>query len=246
MTLPNRKSAHPDTAVLRESARIAEEYARREREIGSERYAPWRPDVALTLEERSREAARMLACAGCFPNPNSACFEVGYGKIGWLGQLISWGAPASKLCGLELDAARAGIAQAALPIADLRVGDATEIPWPDEAFHLVICSTVMTSILDRDVRRRVAREIERVLAPGGALLWYDFAYDNPRNRQVSGIRRRELRALFPALEGEIRSVTLAPPVARAVAPLSHFLASALALLPFLRTHLLAVLVKSKI
>jgi len=187
----------------------------------------------------------MLARAGCFPGRDSVCLEVGYGKIGWLGQLIAWGAPASKLCGLELDGARAKIAQAALPSADLREGDATRIPWPDGTFQLVVCSTVMTSILDGQVRRRVAREIERVLAPGGALLWYDFAFDNPRNRQVSGIRRRELHTLFSALEGEIRSVTLAPPIARAVAPLSHFAAAALALLPFLRTHLLAVLVKAR-
>ena len=43
-------------------------------------------------------------------------------------------------------------------------------------------------------------------------MWYDFRFDNPQNRQVRGIGRRELRALFPQLRGRIRSVTLAPPL----------------------------------
>jgi hypothetical protein len=107
----------------------------------------------------------------------------------------------------------------------------------------VIASTVFTSILDPRVRWLIADEIIRVMAPGGALLWYDFAYDNPRNRNVRGIRRSEIRKLFPGLQGTIYRVTLAPPLGRLVVPRSRALATLLDGIPLLRTHLLAVLTK---
>jgi len=135
------------------------------------------------------------------------------------------------------------IGRGILPLADLRIGDATELPYPSNVFRLVIASTVFTSILDSNVRRLVADEISRVLAKGGALLWYDFAFNNPRNPHVRKVSRKELRSLFPLLTGKIRSVTLAPPLARLIAPWSLTLARLLELIPLLRTHLLAVLVK---
>jgi hypothetical protein len=89
----------------------------------------------------------------------------------------------------------------------------------------------------------VAGEITRVLAPGGALLWYDFAVNNPWNPHVRKVDRKGLRELFPELSGEIRSITLAPPIARFAAPKSWVLATMLEAIPFLRTHLIGVLVK---
>jgi hypothetical protein len=102
---------------------------------------------------------------------------------------------------------------------------------------------VLSSILDQKVRRLVASEAVRVIAPGGVLLWYDFAYNNLRNPNVRKVDRSELKRLFPQLAGEIRSVTLAPPLARLVAPRSWLLAALLENVPVLRTHLLAVLKK---
>ncbi len=226
-----------------ENRRLLREHRRREAEIAPDRYAPWQPAESLLRAERKRQAARLLRRAGAFPEPSTRCLEVGQGRIGWLGELVSWGVRETSLAGIELDAARAREARRVLPAADLRIGDACEMPWSDRTFRLAIASTVFTSVLDADCRRRLAAEILRVLAPGGALLWYDFRVDNPRNRNVRGIGRRELRSLFPGLAGEIRSVTLAPPLARRIAPWSHWLATSLECLPFLRSHLLAVLVK---
>ena len=94
------------------------------------------------------------------------------------------------------------------------------------------------------LRPRLARLLNTLRSgPGGALLWYDFRVNNPRNPNVRGVGRKELRSLFPDLAGEVRSATLAPPIARLVAPRSNWLATTLEGFPFLRTHLLAVLVK---
>lgn len=191
------------------------------------------------LTEYRRRAAELPR--DLYARRGEACLEVGYGSLGWLADLLSWGLREADLHGIELDADRAAVAREALPDADLRVGDAAELPWPDGSFRLVIASTVFTSILDRQVRQKVAGEIVRVLAPEGALVWYDFAVDNPRNPNVRRVTRRELATLFPTLRGPVRSVTLAPFLARAVAPHSWAVATLLEAVPFLRTHLVAVL-----
>jgi ubiquinone/menaquinone biosynthesis C-methylase UbiE len=233
----------PDAAVAAEQARILAEYRRRDLEIQPDRHEPWQPAELFIRSSRARRAADMLHSAGVFPGPGSACLEIGYGSMGWLAQLLAWGVRTEDLHGIELDSVRAAEAQSRFPNVDLRIGDATRLPWDDASFRLVVVSTVFSSILDAGVRRLVAAEIVRVLAPGGALLWYDFRIDNPRNLHVRSVRRAELSELFPTLRGELRSATLAPPLGRLVAPASWVLAELLEAIPFLRTHLIAVLLK---
>jgi SAM-dependent methyltransferase len=229
--------------VTAERERIRHEYLRREREISPDLYAPWQPASRFMLEGRNRVAARLLHDSGVFPQAGTQCLEVGFGTIGWLSELIGWGVKESDLHGIELDPTRASKAREILPVADLRTGDAVELPWDNDVFQLAVASTVFTSILDDRVRRLIADEIVRVMAPGGALLWYDFAYDNPRNPNVCGIRSPEIKRLFPTLRGKIKTVTLAPPLARLIAPRWWTLATFLETIPLLRTHLIAVLIK---
>jgi ubiquinone/menaquinone biosynthesis C-methylase UbiE len=229
--------------VTSERERIQQEYQRRAKAIPSDFYAPWQPPASLMLTSRRRIAAVMLHQACVYPTADDQCLEIGCGSLGWLGDLISWGVREKNLHGIELDATRVELARAVLPVADLRLGDATDLPWGDSTFRLVIASTVFTSVLNSTVRLVLAREIVRVLAPEGALLWYDFAVNNPANPHVRKVGRRELKELFPALKGEIRSITLAPPLARFIAPRSWVLATMLEAIPLLRTHLIAVLVK---
>lgn len=231
--------------VAAERERVQLEYQRRAREVRSDLYAPWQPSARFMLESRNRTAAAMLHRLGVFPQSGDQCLEVGYGTLGWLSELIGWGAKESDLHGIELDPGRAAKAREILPAADLRTGDAVELPWDNDTFQLAVASTLFTSVLDPNVRRLIADEITRVLAPGGALLWYDFAYNNPRNPNVRGIGRAEIKQLFPTLAGKIRTVTLAPPLVRLIAPRWWTLATFLEAIPLLRTHLIAVLIKGR-
>jgi len=231
-------------AVERERIRL--EYERRAREIGPERYASSHPAQRFMLETRNAKAASMLRELNVFPRTGDQCLEVGFGLGGWLHELQRWGLRETDLHGIELEGTRAAETRLEFPSADLRCGDAVELPWRDGTFQLVIASTLFTSILDREVKRLIAREIERVLAPNGALLWYDFTYNNPRNSNVRGISRAELIGLFPHLRGRISKTTLAPPLARAIAPRSMRVANLLEAIPLLRTHLLAVLIKNEL
>ena len=230
-------------SLTAESRRIISEYRRRASEVHPDLYAPWQLAEAFMRAGRERAAAQMLREAGVFPVAAERCLEVGYGRLGWLGTLISWGLREPFLAGIELDETRAQVAQSALPGADLRVGDASALPWSDGEFQLVVCSTVFTSILDPEMRQQIADEITRVLAPGGAMLWYDFRVNNPKNKNVKKVSKSELYRLFPELRGAVKSVTLAPTLTRVLAPRSWALASVLESIPPLRTHLLGVLVK---
>ena len=76
------------------------------------------------------------------------------------------------------------------------------------------------------------------LRPGGAVLWYDFTYNNPRNPDVRGVPLRRVQALFPQAHITARRVTLAPPLARAVVRVHPALYGLFNSLPWLRTHIL--------
>jgi ubiquinone/menaquinone biosynthesis C-methylase UbiE len=232
------------SSALVERGRVEAEYERRGNEIDGKIYSPWHPAEVFLRSERKRIAARMLQAAGKFPRSEDQCLEVGCGAGGWFSDLLGWGPRQSDLHGIDISSERIERARELFPAADIRLDDAVEMPWDDGSFNLVVASTVFTSILDQNVRRLIATEITRVLAPRGALLWYDFAFNNPGNSNVRGINRKEIRNLFPGLNGKIRSITLAPPIARVIAPRSWPLATFLEAIPLLRTHLLAVLIKS--
>ncbi|RME57974.1 hypothetical protein D6779_07460 [Candidatus Parcubacteria bacterium] len=84
------------------------------------------------------------------------------------------------------------------------------------------------------------------LKPDGANVIYDFRLSHPRNSNAVRIGEREIRRLFPGMALTMRRVTLAPPLARAIAPVSPWLAYTLErALPFLRTHALYLLQADK-
>lgn len=246
---PEHPSAPTDTApspapVADELAgQLISEHERRDRTVADSLYAQHNPGYLLMSHARERASLRLLSEARAIPRPGTPCLEVGYGRLGALGTLISWGVRESDLHGIEMDPRRAAAAQAALSGADLRVGDARRMPWADDTFGLVVTWTVFSSILDEAAREAVAAEVVRVLKPGGALLYYDFAWNNPRNPHVRGVSAREVRRIFAGLDGSICSATLAPPLARIFAPRSWLVATALDSIPFLRSHRVGVLIK---
>ena len=70
--------------------------------------------------------------------------------------------------GLEPAEAMRAVAINKNPGASIVSGVATELPYPDESFDLVICIEVLR-YLDRSDIRRALRELRRVLRPGGTL-----------------------------------------------------------------------------
>jgi len=124
------------------------------------------------------------------------------------------------------------------------VASAAKLPFSDEAFDLVFQSLVFTAVLDPRIKQAMAAEVLRVLRPGGRFIWYDFMYDNPWNRDVKGITKREIRELLPGCKFRFWRLSLAPPIGRTVAALSPFVFHLLSQLPFLCTHYLCIAEKT--
>ena len=228
--------------IVGEADRIVAEYARRAATSPPGRYSPAAPAAMFMRQSRERAVLAVLRGAGMLPLAGRSILDVGCGTGQWLTDFETWGASRDRLAGVDLLPDRVEFARSRLtPGADLREGDASRLPWPDASFDIVLQSTVFSSILDAAMRTDVAREMARVLAPGGVILWNDFFVDNPRNRAVRGVRRRDIGALFPGFRIQLRRVTLAAPLARAIAPRSQLLAILLEALRVLDTHYVGVL-----
>ena len=89
----------------------------------------------------------------------------------------------------------------------------------------------------------MAAEMLRVLKPGGAILWYDFWW-NPTNPQTVGLKPKEIKALFSNCEYAFQKITLAPPLARRIVPISWQLAVLLESLKLFNSHYLVLIKKS--
>lgn len=230
-----------------EQVRIVEAYARRgARKAGSGEFFGHENVVhLLRIQERHRETLRLLAAYGFHPLSGMRILDVGCGDGNMLRQFLQWGAAPERLAGIELRPDPVQKARHFNPNLDVRCGSATELPWPDASFDLVCQHTALTSILDPAMKRQIATEMSRVLRPGGAVLWYDFMYNNPRNPDVRGVKAGEIRSLFPGFEIHLRRITLAPPIARCLPEsLLPVLYPLLAAIPPLRTHYLGLFIKS--
>ncbi len=222
-----------------EPARVAERYARRA-SVPADRYSPLRPENWQLLHERQRVLLRLWQRIGYGELARRRLVEVGCGGGGNLLELLRLGFAPQHLTGLELLPERLAAARAVLPAAVvLHAGDACHADIPPGSQDIVLASTVFSSLLDDAFQQRLADAMWRWLGPGGAVLWYDFSVDNPRNPDVRGVPLARLRQLFPQGRITARRVTLAPPLARAVCRLHPALYPLFNALPLLRTHLLA-------
>lgn len=226
---------------MNEPQAVADRYARR---AAGDRYSPLRPEVDRLLQERRRALLALMARAGVRAVGDLRLVEVGCGSGGNLLELLHLGFAPAHLQGLELLPDRLEQARQRLPAAlRLRGGDATQADVAPASQDLVLQSTVFSSLLDDDFQARLAQAMWRWVKPGGAVIWYDFTVDNPRNPDVRGVPVSRIRQLFPQGQVTSRRVTLAPPVARAACRVHPWLHDALNLLPVLRTHVLAWVAK---
>lgn len=234
-----------DTSAERELERIRAEYDRRRRQVPAEH---WK--VRLFVRHlRERVILDELARAGAMPLEGRRVLDVGCGSGQWLADFETWGAARGNLAGIDLRPRTAALARRRLAPsgsdpgdgADIREGSAGELPWPDASFDIVLQATMLSSILDPDMRARVAGEMTRVLAPGGVIVSYDMRIENRRNPQVRSVPKAELARLFEGMSMRARRVTLALPVSRRVVGRSWTAAAALERAGVLNTHLLAIL-----
>ena len=226
-----------------EELRIRSTYAHRDSSGKPSLYAWHRQEVLLNQYRFQAVAALLLKTNGLSELSRIEILDVGCGAGGWLRTLLGWGASAEHLHGIDLLQDRIDQAKSLGGGGiDFQIASGYKIPFPDGSIDLVSAHTVFSSILDGSHRKALSEEMVRVLRPDGKVLIYDYRISDPRNPDTVGIRKSEIKRLFPGLSIQVRSLTLAPPSSRRVAPVSPLLAHVLeCLFPFLRTHAVYVL-----
>jgi SAM-dependent methyltransferase len=188
------------------------------------------PGNAAIREELARAALGVLAQR----DVGGLLLDAGCGTGWWLERLLVAGVPGSRLVGVELLPERARAAAARAPGVDVRCADIRELPVGSGSCALVTLFTTLSGMGSAAAVQTALAQSRRVIAPGGAIVIWEprVVTRNPDTRLIS---KREFRAgLGPELD--IRSISLAPPIARRAGASYR----ALAALPALRSHRLVV------
>lgn len=240
-----------------EIERIEAEYRRRDARPGGATASML--DPAQRFYVQSLEWAVLDALAkGGFDLAAADVLDVGCGGGALTHRLAELGARSAS--GVDLMEHRIALARERYPGMCFERADAADLPFPDERFGLVTHFACLSSVHDPGVRTRIAAEMWRVLAPGGAVLSYDLrpspAPVRAVGRAATRLRERrrgpadpqtpviplslaDVRALFPAARIEHRTAILNVALG-GVARRSRLLAEALARVPLLRSHLIVL------
>jgi ubiquinone/menaquinone biosynthesis C-methylase UbiE len=196
------------------------------------------------MHERESAMAGLLKRAGITSFGGLRVLDVGCGRGASLRQLLEYGADPERLTGVDLLPENIREAHRLSPHLKTICSSASQLPFPDGSFDFVLQFLLFTSVLSCGMREQIAREISRVLKPGGRLLWFDFAFNNPRNPDVRAVGRAEIRRLFPGFGINSRRVIVAPPLARFLGAFSPALYHLIAGTRVLCTHYLCLLQKN--
>ncbi|MEZ4798675.1 MAG: class I SAM-dependent methyltransferase [Flavobacteriales bacterium] len=215
-----------------ETEKIKERYAKRAASETVLKHSQSAVYNEFSREEKERVFERFIRQYVGDPEKLSV-LEIGAGGGINISFFKNIGVPAHQIFGNELLAERVEDLQLRHPDIHIIAGDALQI---DEntfgKMDVIFQSTVFTSILDDGFKSKLAEKMKALLKPNGMVLWYDFVYNNPSNKDVKGVPVAEVRTLFPDFDFHFEKVTLAPPIGRRVGSMYPLFNA----LPFLRTH----------
>ncbi len=226
-----------------EQSRLRSVYARyRESDKKQQAWSLGNPGNARILDERSHTVEELLGSV--LPlRADARVLEIGCGSGDVLSGCTRHGIPTNALVGVDLLHDRLIEGRRHHPILSLCCADARRMPFGDGTFSLLLVFTVFSSILDDAFAHVMACEIDRVLEPGGSVLWYDFRYRNPKNPDVRPMTAAGIDRLFPPYVKRQRTITLLPPLARRLGGMTPFLYPLLSTVPMLRTHICGLFTK---
>lgn len=215
--------------------KIKQRYAARDTD---EKYKKYYANNAFTqniVKERENIYRKILAnnFADLYP---VKFMEIGAGSGGNMPFFLNLGIKKENMFANELLDDRVQGLKKNQPGINIYPGNALDINFVEE-FDIVFQSTVFTSVIDDNFRKQLADKMWAMLKKGGMVLWYDFVFSNPRNKDVKKVTREEVKHLFPKAKSiTFYPVTLAPPISRRVGNLYKTINF---LFPFLRTHIVA-------
>ncbi|HEY6771910.1 MAG TPA: class I SAM-dependent methyltransferase [Solirubrobacterales bacterium] len=211
-------------------SRVYSRYARSRR-----KQRAWAADNPGNIAIRGELLAHLLRLAGPEIAGAGAILDVGCGRGWWLRQLVEAGVAPERLHGIDIQPERVTAARQVVPGAEIDVGDARRLPFPDGSFTVVLQLTLLSSLGSHGAIREALGDGMRVLAPGGLLLVYEPRVSNPLNRHTLKLRDSDL-AVAGIGSREQLTLTLLPALARRLGGSTPARYERLARLPLLRTH----------
>jgi ubiquinone/menaquinone biosynthesis C-methylase UbiE len=228
---------------LKEIERIKNVYKKRQETISPQKYSLFNISHLFLIQHREWEMVKMLKRAGIRTLQDKKILDVGCGDGRELINLIRYGAKPENLYGIDLLEDRIIEAKKLHPYINFISGDASTLPYFNEYFDIVMQFTVFTSILDKNMKKKIAEEMIRVLKPDGIILWYDFSFNNPRNPDVKRVSKKDIYELFPNCEIYLKRIILAPPITRLIARRSQLVCYILEKLKIFNTHYIGIIKK---
>jgi ubiquinone/menaquinone biosynthesis C-methylase UbiE len=240
---------------MNEINRIKDAYARRDSSGKKALYQLFNPAALFMNHQREKAILNTLKKAGISELSSVKILDLGCGTGGVLREFVKYGASPENCFGFDLLPERIETAKQISSSMNFQCGNAESLPYQDSFFDIILCFTVFTSIFDKTMKQNIAKEMLRVLKPqssalstqhsSGFILWYDYHINNPKNPDVRGVKAEEIHELFPDCQISLKRITLAPPLARTVAPHSSILCQLLEKIPLLCTHYLGIIRKIK-
>lgn len=207
--------------------------------ISSDRYSILNPASILIEQEKERALIKWIKENNIEPLENKKLLEIGCGGGYNLLKFVRFGFKPQNIFANDLISERLQSARELLPSkVHFYEGSAMDLSFKENEFDIVFQSMVFSSILDSNYKIKLAEKMWQWVKPGGGILWYDFIYNNPSNKDVKGVSLAEVKKLFKVKKLYYKKLTLAPPIARIVTKVHPFLYYFFNSTYLLRTHLL--------
>ena len=195
------------------------------------------------IEEERLQVIKNLFNINSINLNNKMIIDIGCAGGSILPVLKKFGAAEKNFHGIDLREDRLLDAKKKFPNSNFNLMDARNIDFNDSSFDMVISFTLFSSVLNIEYRKQIASEMARVLKPGGAILYYDFRYNNPFNRNVMRVRYKDIKSLFPNMKMEITLITVIPPLVRLFGGMVENIYPILSKIPFLNSHIIGLIEK---
>ncbi|MDP2808421.1 MAG: class I SAM-dependent methyltransferase, partial [bacterium] len=148
-----------------EIERVRDSYRRREETVPAGRYSYFNPGSLFLYQQRERAFLYLLKRENLSELSGRRILDLGCGHGMWLRELLKYGARPETLTGTDIIRERLEASRKLSPNIAAALADGARLPFASGKFDMVLQSTVLTSILDQGIKKSVAGEMIRVLAP---------------------------------------------------------------------------------
>ncbi len=170
--------------------------------------------------------------------------DIGCGAGHWEREFVMWGAEPKNIFGIDLMRERVELARnVCAPGVRIDCGSALNLPHADHSIDVILLFGIFCLIQEDNVWEGIARDAMRVLKNDGVILWCDYRFKAPGERQLRTFNKRDIQRFFPGMLVDGHPIHPLPPLLRKIGPIAPFICNVIAMLPFIRTHYFATIRK---